>query len=117
MEKKTKKAVRRRKPGIKTNKKRGVLEASSLGVAPEQVREARINPEVMAPAYAMSALTAPQNFVGGLNVFQRPLVSYRTAFWLGVGLGMLIVGVLGALIWQFVKVELVEAVVLGLTRS
>ena len=44
----------------------------------------------------------------------QPLVSHRTSFWLGVGFGIFVVGVLSLLVWQLVRVDFVEAVVIGL---
>lgn len=113
---KTKKRVRRSKPaGV--SKRRAVLQASSLGIAPEYVLEIIPREQASVPAHLPPVLPPPLNLPGELALFNRPLVSSRTSFWLGVGFGMLVVGVLGALTWQFIKVEVVEAVVLGLTRS
>lgn len=48
------------------------------------------------------------------SVFHKPLLGGRASFWIGVGVGVFIVGVLSLLIWQFIKVDLVRAVVVGL---
>lgn len=45
----------------------------------------------------------------------RPLVGHRTSFWIGVGFGVFVVGVLAILTWQLTRVSVVEAVVSGLT--
>ena len=114
---KTKKPAKRKKPAVAVKRKRAVLEVSSLGVAPEHVLEVIAQHDALVPAHPAPTLAPPLNLPGELALLSRPLVSSRTAFWLGVGFGMFVVGVLGALTWQFIRVEVVEAVVLGLTRS
>lgn len=113
---KTKKVMKRKKSAITAKKKRTVLEAGSLGVSPEHVLEVIAREEASVPDHRPPVLPPPLNLPGEINLFQRPLVSTRTSFWLGVGFGMLVVGVLTVLTWEFVKVEIVEAVVLGLGR-
>ena len=113
---KTKKVMKRRKSAITTKKKQNVLEVSSLGVAPEHVLEVIAREEASVPDHRPPVLPPPLNLPGELALFKRPLVSTRTSFWLGVGFGMFVVGVLTILTWEFVKVEIVEAVVLGLGR-
>ncbi len=113
---KTKKAVKRRKTAVVAKRKRAMLSASSIGIAQEHVLEIIGQKEVFVPAYFSSALQPPNNLPGEQGLFRRPLVSTRTSFWLGVGFGMFVVGVLTVLTWEFVKVEIVEAVVLGLGR-
>ena len=112
---KTKKIIRRKK-SVTIAKKRSLLEVSSLGVAPEHVLEVIAREEAFVSDYRPPVLPPPLNLPGELALFKRPLVSTRTSFWLGVGFGMFVVGVLTILTWEFVKVEIVEAVVLGLGR-
>ncbi|MDO8505376.1 MAG: hypothetical protein Q7S48_02270 [bacterium] len=111
---KIKKVVRRRKSAATAKRKPAVLEASSIGIAPEHVLEIIAQHEAVVPIHPVPTLAPPGNLPGERILFRRPLVSSRTSFWLGVGFGMFVVGVLTVLTWEFVKVEIVEAVVLGL---
>ncbi len=95
------------------------LEASVLGIAQEHVVGPCSAPKVWTPAFASvlpGAVPVSPVFARSSN-FKRPLVGARTSFWLGVGFGIFIVGVLGYLAVRLFQVELAEAVVTGLTKT
>lgn len=120
---------RRRKVHTKTRTRASILEASTLGIQPEHIvsvmvsssstpleSDASASPAVSLPPPNLPIEPEDDGRVRG-DFFRRSLVSPRTSFWLGVGFGMFVVGTLMALTWQLFKVELVRAVVLGLTRT
>ena len=109
--KKTKTTARKRV--VKSRKKSApFLEASALGVVPEQLA---IMPILKTPLFSPlslphSADAPPGNLpVAPLPLFHRPLVSGRTSFWLGVGFGMFVVGMLTFVAWKLLTVEAVQA--------
>lgn len=104
---------------VSARKPSAVLEATSLGIEPEQLVTPRWNqgaPFVL-PAYPPPNLPVEESsYEGSRGIMHQPLVSPRTSFWLGVGFGMLVVGTLLIVSWQILRVETVEAVVLELAR-
>lgn len=109
----TKKAALKRHTPAKTRKKNSILEASKVGIAPEHILSAvpdRGLPLSLAPSFETPLA------LGNVGVFRRSLVSPRISFWLGVGFGILVIGVLLVLVWQILRVELAEAIVIGLVK-
>lgn len=108
---KTKKVIRkRREKVIRTS----VLEASVLGVAPEQLLGRAAEPPVNLPVVPVVTANLPVTPMHRIHPLHRPLVSGRTSFWLGVGFGIFVTGVLAYLAWRLYSVEIAEAIVLGL---
>ena len=102
-----KRVVRARKKAVP------LLDASALGVVPEQLAFAQgVKPQLISFA-SMPPPNLPiepiDEIKPQMSILHRPLVSGRTSFWLGVGLGMFIVGVLTALAWKLLTVEAVQA--------
>ena len=98
-------------------KNTGALTADALGVASDQLMQAqgaRSFPVV--EGGAVPPYNLPVGARTSINI-RDSLVAPRTSFWLGVGFGMLIVGALVTIAWQLFRVETVEAIVVGLTRS
>ncbi len=96
---------------------RAPLEASILGIASEHVVRAFGAQSAPVRAFAPGFSFAPQAPIVECSSFKRPLVGARTSFWLGVGFGIFVIGVLGYLAVRLFQVALAEAVVVGLTQS
>ena len=108
--KKKKKIIKKRVQ----RKPKSLLDVSDLGVQQEHVLSASIFRDPI----PRSVFT--EEVVNSLNsrsqIFHRPLASARVSFWLGVGFGTLVVGTLAILVWQLIRLDLIETVVLGLIR-
>ncbi|OGL67701.1 hypothetical protein A3B21_00765 [Candidatus Uhrbacteria bacterium RIFCSPLOWO2_01_FULL_47_24] len=119
--KKTKSTARKR-VARKIKKSKPLIEASALGVSPDQLVESQgIKTALFSPMPLLkNADEPPVNLPVApfeeKSIFHRPLVSGRTSFWLGVGFGMFIVGVLTFVAWKLLTVETVDAVVVGLGK-
>ena len=98
----------------------GMMDAAILGVAPGQIVSSgsifSAPPEPDEPPKNLPVAAENRPGWSLISAMRRPLVSTRTAFWLGAGFGVLVLGSLGILIWEVLKVEVVEAFVIGLTR-
>ena len=110
--KKTKSTPRKR--AVQRRKKPAVLlDAGSLGIASEQlVDQDGIKPALFSPvpkAEDVPPANLPVAPFEEKPLFHRPLVSGRTSFWLGVGFGMFVVGVLTFVAWKLLTVEAVQA--------
>ena len=96
--------------------------AEKIGIAPEHILA---NREPARPVRVPLLYDAPANlpvekpgavaaFCEKRDFIRRPLVPQRTSFWIGVGFGILVTGVLGYIAWQLFNVEIGEAIVLSL---
>lgn len=109
--KKRKAAVTKKKAPVKRKKRavksKPLIEASTLGVASEHlVSHAEELPEVR-------PVRNPVFEGGEVDLFRRPILSSTISFWMGVGFGVLIIGILLFFVWQLLRVELAEAIMLG----
>lgn len=99
--------------GRKKAARQGVLKASTLGVAVEHLLP--LTPATAGgPALCPPVECAPCMPEQVKKWFSTPLLSPRTSFWLGVGIGIVIIAVLGYLAWRLYNVEIAEALVLNL---
>ena len=116
---KTKKTAKQQVVG-RVKKGRAPLDAGILGIAKEHVvTSCTASPGIRATAFspALPVSVAMQPLLAQCPAFRRPLVGARTSFWLGVGFGIFVIGVLGYLAVRLFQAELAEAVVTGLTQS
>ncbi|MBI2552739.1 hypothetical protein HYW17_05575 [Candidatus Uhrbacteria bacterium] len=99
---------------IKKRALKSVLNAATLGIAKEQlINPSRVS-QLPQPVPAVPQDNQPLQMRP--RMIHRPLAPPRISFWLGVGFGMTAVGGLLAVAWYLMRVELVEAVVVGLGR-
>lgn len=84
-------------------------------VAPDTVHRAAT--AIFTPALAARSSVPTSIPLVQCSSFTRPLVGARTSFWLGVGFGIFVIGVLGYLAVRLFQAELAEAVVAGLTQA
>lgn len=115
--------ARRTPPVKRVSKPKRVLTAAALGILKEHlvspIQSAIMETPVIARQTSSSAVALHEHHhlpAPGPSRFYRPLVPPRTAFWLGVGFGMIVVGGLMVVAWYLMRVELAEEVVVALTR-
>ncbi|GEM_PF-4852711 len=89
-----------------------VLSASSIGIDPEYLA-APVRLPVAQTLPATKNFSIEESASSKMKMMRRSLVAPRTSFWLGVGFGIFVTGVLGYLVLKLYTVELAQALVLG----
>lgn len=89
-----------------------VLSASSIGISPEYLAAPVRLPVAPIPSAAKN-FSVDESASTRKAMMLRSLVAPRTSFWLGVGFGIFVTGVLGYLVLKLYTVELAQALVLG----
>ena len=113
---KSKRIIKKRRAVRAKPRARGILDASALGIDTAQVLQghfpAGVGSAVLSGGTLLARPVSPvENDV--ISRMHQPLLSARTSFWLGVGFGMLVVGILAFLAWQLFQVELRQVGVVG----
>lgn len=87
--------------------------ADSLGISGEHIVGREMTRGVGLVGESLN--TARSLRLNRKKILHQPLVSYRASFWIGVGFGALVVGILAILAWELLRVDTLEAIVVSLS--